>query len=348
MAFEFSRSVDVSADGLRASGAFNKGSGGNGYAYELRESYDGTFTNLEDSGMRHSALFASWRSSVGNNVHVESTDRDINFHGGQDQNNTVHVDQSLRDPATDNLSPVLWINQGGETFGAPTDPTANQIAFNYVVGSRRDDVIPGSDLGVYLDGARGHDTLLGGAADDILTGGAGNDVLEGGEGADTALMLASIENYTIRALNDGSIFLDGNNDDDLLIDMERAVFAEGAVLDVDSRTVTQGQPMEVPSAEAILADDELIFTPPPEGDGLTEPPGVDDTLEVSASARFESVSRWSSGYVLAVKITNTGETEIENPRVSFDLPTEITQFYGASLLSQQGDTYTVNLGRANV
>ncbi|TDX21422.1 hemolysin type calcium-binding protein [Modicisalibacter xianhensis] len=344
VAFEFSRSVDVAADGLHATGAFNKGSGGNGYAYELRESYDGTFTNLADSGMRHSVLFASWRSSVGNQVHVDSTDRDINFHGGQDQNNTIHVDQSLRDPATDNLSPVLWINQGGETFGAPTDPTANQVTFDYVMGSRRDDVIPGSDRGVYLDGARGHDTLLGGTGDDLLAGGAGNDVLEGGEGTDTAFLREGIENYTIRALDDGSVFLEGNNGDDLLVDVERAVFAEGSVLDVESRTVLPGQPPEIPSAEAILADDELIFAPPPADDSLSEEPGAEAPTETSVSAQFESLSRWTTGYVLAVKLTNTGETTIEEPRVSFDLPAEVTQFYGADLVSQQGDTYTVSLG----
>ncbi|MGQ4877612.1 hypothetical protein ACOJCM_03440 [Billgrantia sp. LNSP4103-1] len=104
-AFHFARSLDVKADSLRAEGAFNKGGGGNGYGYELKESYDGSFAHLEDSGMRHGVLFASWRSSVGNEISVDFTDRDINFHGGRDHDNLVSVAQAIRDSEADKLPP---------------------------------------------------------------------------------------------------------------------------------------------------------------------------------------------------------------------------------------------------
>ncbi|TDX26052.1 cellulose binding domain-containing protein [Modicisalibacter xianhensis] len=252
-AFEFALSLDMTVDGAQAHGAFNKGTGGNGYAYELRESYDGTFVNLEDSGMRHSILFASWRSSVGNEVHVLSTDRDVNFHGGQDHDNTVHVEQSIRDPNADGMSTTLWYNNGGESFGAITEAGANTIIFDYVIGSRRDDILQGSDDGVYLDGALGHDTLSGGKGDDILRGGLGRDTLMGGEGFDTAILEQDYTAYKIRFNDDGSVYLDGSSDDNTLIDIEQAIFADGTRLDIATRQTSQGDKPVVPTAAEILA-----------------------------------------------------------------------------------------------
>ncbi|GHB07721.1 cellulose binding domain-containing protein [Modicisalibacter luteus] len=252
-AFEFALSLDLTVDGAQAHGAFNKGSGGNGYAYELRESYDGTFVNLEDSGMRHSLLFASWRSSVGNEAHVISTDRDINFHGGQDHGNTVHVEQSIRDANADGMSTTLWYNNGGASFGAITEAGANTVTFDYVVGSKRNDILQGTDNGVYLDGALGHDTLYGGKGDDILRGGLGNDVLHGGEGIDVAIFEQDYSAYKIRFNDDGSIYLDGSSDDDTLIDIEQAIFADGTRLDTATRQTSQGDKPGVPTAAEILA-----------------------------------------------------------------------------------------------
>lgn len=268
LAFEFNRSLDVSADKLQAQGAFNKGAGGNGYAFELRESFDGTFTHLEDSGMRHSLLFASSWSSVGNDAQVTFTDRDINFHGGRDHDNVVQVEQSIRDPQFDFMSPTLWINVGGEAFGAPTDPDANQVSFEYVIGTRRHDFIPGADDGVYLDGGLGNDTLMGGAANDLLRGGLGNDTLDGGAGIDTAFFAGPFDSYKISTLDQGRLLFDGRNDDGLLINIERAVFADGTRLDTLSGAVTQGALPQVPSPEEII-DRALTF---PEPDTSNETP----------------------------------------------------------------------------
>lgn len=394
-AFEFALSLDLSADTLGAHGAFNKGSGGNGYAYELRESYDGTLTNLEDSGMRHSVLFASWRSSVGNDVHVLSTDRDINFHGGQDHGNTVHVEQSIRDADADGMSTTLWYNNGGESFGAITEAGANQITFEYVVGSRRNDVLQGSDNGVYLDGALGHDTLYGGAGDDILRGGLGTDSLIGGDGFDTAHLEQNYSAYKIRFNDDGSVYLDGISDDNTLIGMEQAIFADGIVLDIASRKTTQGSAPSVPTPKEILADgvqeqEETVIAPSepviqPEKETVAEiivlePEPVEEALKtepvltapeetaLEESAPQESTesedivisepesaidesamevnlvvaNRWAGGYVMRVEITNHSDSDIANPEIAFSVPSDVTQFYGATLLSQAGDQYRVS------
>ncbi|MEC9481914.1 MAG: cellulose binding domain-containing protein, partial [Halomonas sp.] len=393
-AFEFALSLDVNVDGAQAHGAFNKGTGGNGYAYELRESYDGTFVNLEDSGMRHSLLFASWRSSVGNEAHVLSTDRDINFHGGQDHDNTVHVEQSIRDPDADGMSTTLWYNNGGESFGAITEAGANTVTFDYVVGSRRNDILQGSDDGVYLDGALGHDTLSGGAGDDILRGGLGNDILKGGAGFDVALLEQDFSAYKIRFDDDGSVYLDGSSDDNTLIDMELAVFADGTYLDIATRQTIQGAKPVTPTAAEILAkpitevDDSVteiseptveivapvvedsVSVPEAPAAEIAEPettpsesleptpaettpaepaepiapesPIHDSPESFSAQVELETVSQWSSGYVMRVVITNTSSIALEDPQITFSLASDVDTLYGATLLERNGDTYIVS------
>ncbi|GHB24653.1 hypothetical protein GCM10009038_24670 [Salinicola rhizosphaerae] len=225
-AFEFSRSLDIDADSLTADGAFDKGKGGNGYAFELRESYDGTFDDLSDSGMRHSVLFASWHSSVGNDIEVTRTDRDINFHGGSDHDNRVHVTQSIRDPDHDKMSTTLWVNEG-ESFGAPTDMSSNKVTFDDVVGSRRNDEIHGSDKGVTLVGGPGSDHLYGGDGDDVLDPGFGwgDNWLDGGEGEDIARFEGAREDYSITT-EDGATHVEGNGIEASLVDIETLTFSD--------------------------------------------------------------------------------------------------------------------------
>ncbi|MGQ4877353.1 cellulose binding domain-containing protein [Billgrantia sp. LNSP4103-1] len=385
-AFEFALSLDLNANSLGVHGAFNKGTGGNGYAFELRESYDGTLSHLEDSGMRHSVLFASWRSSVGNDVHVLSTDRDINFHGGQDHGNTVHVEQSIRDADADGMSTVVWYNDGGKTFGAITEAGANQITFDFVVGSRRNDIIQGTDNGVYLDGALGHDTLLGGAGDDILRGGMGEDILDGGAGFDIAHMEQTYSAYKIRFDDDGSVFLDGASDDNTLFNIERALFVDGTVLDIATRTVSLGSAPVVPTVEEILASpeqetvgsepaaeeaaaDEPLSTEEAGGEEPVEAAPESSTIEPIATpvdeeadipsdtpapdaAEFDVelavVNRWAGGYVMRVEITNHSASDVTNPEIAFTLPAEIAQFYGATLLSRSDEQYQVSYDGSDV
>ncbi|MFC3282382.1 cellulose binding domain-containing protein [Litchfieldella rifensis] len=345
-AFHIARSLDSVVDGIEAHGAFNKGSGGNGYAYELRESYDGTFTGLEDTGMRHGLLFASWRSSVGNDIEVASTDRDINFHGGRDHGNSVHVLESIRDPEADEMSTTLWVNSGGESFGAITDASANQVSFDYVIGSRRDDTLQGSDDGVYLDGGLGHDHLTGGVGDDILQGGPGNhgydgdDVLDGGDGNDTALYLQSYDAFDIVIAEDGEVTIRGESGTDTLVNMERAVFADGTHLDLGTGEVTSGEPMSIPTPADILGDSTTTTTEEStttSGDSTTT---TEDSTQTEAEADItitgNVTSEWSSGYVAEIFVENTSESDIVDPVASFSLPADIDTLWNGELSESDG------------
>ncbi|MBA2331807.1 MAG: hypothetical protein H0V94_03345 [Actinobacteria bacterium] len=66
-----------------------------------------------------------------------------------------------------------------------------------IVGTARNDYIPGGGGDDFLSGLGGHDTIMGGKGDDKLMGGAGNDYIDagagvdnvdGGEGSDTILV----------------------------------------------------------------------------------------------------------------------------------------------------------------
>ncbi|MGB8712388.1 MAG: cellulose binding domain-containing protein [Onishia taeanensis] len=326
-AFYFSQSLDSSVEDIAAHGAFNKGSGGNGYAYELHESYDGSFSGLEDTGMRHGLVFASWRSSVGNDVEVAYTDRDINFHGGRDHDNSVRVLQSVRDPDADTMSSALWTNSGGESFGAITDPEANDVIFDYMVGSRRSDDVQGSDDGVYLNGNLGDDTLTGGAGNDILQGGPGDDWidgtdrLDGGDGIDTARYVGAYADHQV-ALNDEGAQVTGKGSHDTLTNMEFAAFGDGSTLHLTSGNVFAGEPLAAPDASTIL-----------NGDG--ELPGlIEDGTELLATSN--TTSSWSSGYVAEVFIENVSDDEIVNPEVQFDLSADIDTLWNGNLTEVDG------------
>ncbi|EKV28900.1 glycoside hydrolase, family 16 [Caenispirillum salinarum AK4] len=201
-AFVFLHSSGITADALHAEGAHNKGAGGNGYAFELKSVYESAFTGLTDLDMRHSFVFGSWYSNVNNRVEVLSTNRDINFHGGRDHHNSVLVDRSERNPDTDNMSSVLSINSEGETWGAPTDMTHNAIGFETVIGSKRQDLVYGTDNANVIDPRGGHDTVYGYGGDDTLYAGTGDDwgddQLIGGAGTDTAMMWGVRADYIIR------------------------------------------------------------------------------------------------------------------------------------------------------
>ncbi|RTR00507.1 cellulose binding domain-containing protein [Halomonas nitroreducens] len=336
-AFRFSRAMDLQADGLQAHGAFNKGSGGNGYAFELHESYEGQLKGLEDSGMRHGLVFASWRSSAGNDVEVTSTTRDVNFHGGRDHDNSVRVLRSERDPEADALSPTLYVNEDGESFGAPTDAGANRVTFDYVLGSRREDEIQGSDDGVYLDGGLGHDVLLGGAGDDILQGGPGDDWydgtdrLDGGQGVDTARYSGDFSAHEIAVTEDGTV-VTGQGSEDTLVDMEFAVFGDGTTLHLASGNAFAGTALETPDAEAILT-----------GDGET-PALLDDDAELLVTGNV--TSQWSAGYVAEIFVENVSDDDIVDPEMAFDLPAEIATLWNGEFTGGT-DGYHVQDNSAN-
>lgn len=277
--------------------------------------------------MRHGLTFASWRSSVGNDIEVAFTDRDINFHGGQDHDNRVRVERSIRDPETDDLSPSLWINRGGESFGAITGAEANEVIFDYLIGSRRDDEVEGSDDGVYLNGGRGHDSLAGGAGNDILQGGPGadwydgTDRLDGGGGIDTARYTQAFEDHQVHIADD-EVTITGQGSHDTLTDMEFAVFGDGTTLHLASGNAFHGEPLERPEPDTVL-----------EGDGLL-PGVVDEDTELLVTGN--TTSSWSTGYVAELFVQNLSDEEIVDPRVRFDLPAEIDTLWNGRVETTDG------------
>ncbi|MBB3141173.1 cellulose binding domain-containing protein [Halomonas organivorans] len=336
-AFRFSRAMDTRGNDLEAHGAFNKGSGGNGYAYELHESYDGKFTGLEDSGMRHGLVFASWRSSAGNDVEIAATDRDVNFHGGRDHDNSVHVQRSIRNPEADELSPALYVNEDGESFGAPTDPDANDVTFDYLVGSRRADEVQGTDDGVYLDGGLGHDRLSGGSGDDLLQGGPGDDWydgddrLDGGDGIDTARYADDVDDHEVEFTDEG-VIITGKGGEDILNDMEFAVFGDGTTLHTASGNLFRGEPIDVPKPGEIL-----------DGEGI-RPAILEDDAELLVTGNV--TSEWSTGYVAEIFVENISSDDIVDPRVDLDLPAELDTLWNG-LVTEGPDGLHIQDNEAN-
>ncbi|ETX26867.1 hypothetical protein [Roseivivax isoporae] len=253
----------VQADGLTMTGAHNKGAGGNGYALQIRDVYDSAFTGLNDMDMRHSVVFASWRSAVNNEVHVESTDRDINFHGGRDHGNVVRVDRSLRDAESDVISPTVFVNTEGTHYGAPTDADANIVTVRHAVGSARRDDITGDDRGSWLDGAGSHDILRGGAGDDVLIGGAGRDSLVGGAGEDVALYTGSIDDFRLVALGGDGHRLEvddraGDQHRDRVEEVEWLVFDDAAYRVSDGAILDRAGARGDLTPEAVLAHADRV------------------------------------------------------------------------------------------
>lgn len=194
--FTFAQTVFLEASNLSVEGAVNKGDGGNGYAFQLRALYDSNLVGLEAFDTRHAVLFASWTSEANNSISVRETNRDINFHGGDDHHNTVEVLSSVRDATEATyLAPTLFVNTGTD-YGAPTDMDTNIVTFRTVSGTTKGEVLHADAGGAEFYANSGPDTLIGGAGndrlygekgDDLVLGSDGNDVIDGGLGMQDVL-----------------------------------------------------------------------------------------------------------------------------------------------------------------
>jgi len=157
-------SIEADVDGITIRGAHNKGGGGNGYGVELREAFDNQLRNLIVEDMRHAVIFSAWHAEARNNVHVKRTNRDINFHGSVDLDNTVVVDELTLTYAADR-SPSkrrnVWkaLSAGGTNHAATDFLTTNTVSLKQARGSWRDDVLVGADQAV-LAGGFGKDRFI--------------------------------------------------------------------------------------------------------------------------------------------------------------------------------------------
>ena len=232
------RSMDAVINDVSVTGAHNKGDGGNGYAFWLRDITDCTFTDLRAVDTRHGVLFASYTSATGNAVQVAYTNRDINFHGGLDHGNTVVVDMSSRTVEEQRYMGAASFVNPGTNYGAPTDPNANSITFRHVVGTVRADTVTAHRDGGYLSTLGGDDTLVGGAGNDILDAGTGNDVIFasrgndvviGGPGTDTFVFAFDRDQAIVQTMGANKFFITTSLGTVSLTDVEALKFSNGTV-----------------------------------------------------------------------------------------------------------------------
>lgn len=227
-------SREFNLDGAKITGAHDKGAGGNGYGIHIRDVYDSDFRNLHIDDTRHAVSFGSYSSASGNSIHVVRTNRDINFHGGRDTQNTVVVDQSYRSEAeASHMSPVIFFNNG-TTYGAPTDASQNSAKFRAVSGTVRADNVVSHDDGSTISLRGGNDTAKSGNGDDKISLGPGNDIvfgsdgldmINGGYGADTIVFKDNFSSFNL-TVNGATVVISSQTGTSRIREVESFVFAD--------------------------------------------------------------------------------------------------------------------------
>jgi len=202
-AFEFITSLEIQGSELVANGAHNKAAG-NGGSFKYGSIHHSVFTDIEDYGMRHGVTAFGHQSSTNNLFKVRFTDTNIDWHGGQDHDNTVIVEKSILMRGRDWDPWAVRTNVNGSYAGGPTDPDANITVFEYLQATKHHDEAHAVDYGGELIGAGNNDTLHGGLGDDTLQGGGqvtlyktDNDIIDGGAGFDRAVFVGNRSDYKI-------------------------------------------------------------------------------------------------------------------------------------------------------
>ncbi|MEC3863187.1 hypothetical protein VK792_17990 [Mesobacterium sp. TK19101] len=227
-------SRDLTMTDFYMDGTHNKGGGGNGYAVWIRDVYDSSYSDIWVTDTRHAVLFASYTTASGNDVHVTYTNRDINFHGGRDQFNTVVVDSMVRNATEQGYLAWATFYNEGESYGAPTDPATNPIHIRELVATSKGDSVVSHDDGSHLWLVAGADTVHTGAGDDYINGGsgtddiyasAGQDSIDGDSSFDTIYFDGNFVEYTVTA--DGSdLYFTRGTDKTRVTNVESFVFAD--------------------------------------------------------------------------------------------------------------------------
>lgn len=188
-AIALDRSYQAKLDRIEIKGSHNKGIAGNGYGIELREVFDSDLTRLRIEDVRHAVLFSSWHAEIGNLVHIEYTNRDVNFHGSPDYLNTVLIDEMVlqyNENRRAGRPRGAWraLSFGGKLHARTNFIAHNDITFIKAVGGWRNDILPAAQTGSVLNGRKGDDFLIGNIGQDYFTGGAGRDWFVPGGNAD--------------------------------------------------------------------------------------------------------------------------------------------------------------------
>ncbi|TFL17102.1 calcium-binding protein [Jannaschia formosa] len=181
--FRLQRSHEVVGENLTVDGSFNKG-GSNGIHFEFNESFSNRLTGLESYGARHAIEFSASNAEHYNYIQADFIDRDINFHGSPDADNTILVNRMVMDYPAGVLPQWMAVSSG--IFPKHPYPTIeeNDVTFLHAETGERQDEITANDAGGYLSTGVGNDKLTGGAGNDTLVGGTEGDTLEGRGGSD--------------------------------------------------------------------------------------------------------------------------------------------------------------------
>jgi Ca2+-binding RTX toxin-like protein len=209
-------STNFTGHNILTDGAVNKGGDGNGYGIVVSEAFNNKFDGLDLLNGRHGFIFSAWNAETGNQVQINTTNRDVNFHGSPDAGNLITVDRAVLDynPALDTSGfNDIWsiVSHGGANHAYTNIYGKNGVEFHYAVGASNVDDIRGTAGDDYLNGKGGADRINGGLGDDFIVGGLKRDVMTGGAGHDTFLLkmgddLDKITDFTFGVVGDTLIF----------------------------------------------------------------------------------------------------------------------------------------------
>ena len=307
-AFKWQRAHETTADNLTAIGAYNK-SGSSGYHFLLQESFANDFTNLSSTDSRHAILFSSYNAEHYNSLHLAYANRDINFHGSADDENTIVVDVLVQDyPADGSTDQWRVVGPGVLGLHPVSDIEGNDVTFKYARTSDRSEVVvahvdggniglgDGSDEGI---GQGGNDTFSGELGNDTLRGNGGDDTLNGGDGKD--YLYGGTGNDVLRGGDDNDRLFGGDGDDVINGGANGDDLYGGAGQDTFLRTY------------ADFTDNFMDFEAGVGGDIMR--------VRGSAYSRFEELHLSQVGHDVVLDFGPTGSTTFKNTLLA-DLVTE--------------------------
>ncbi len=177
--------IEATIEDVHVTGVHNKGGGGNGYGITLHEAFDNRLTGLVVEDVRHAVILSAWHAEARNHVEVVRTNRDINFHGSEDLDNVVRVEEIELKYAADRgpgRRANVWriLSPGGRNHAATDFLAVNDVSLIRATGSWRDETLVGGN-GAILAGGYGEDRFVV----------RGNAVIEDFETADTLVLPAT-------------------------------------------------------------------------------------------------------------------------------------------------------------
>ncbi|QHD69751.1 hypothetical protein GS397_23775 [Sphingobium yanoikuyae] len=342
----FAQIFGVTGDTLEVVGAHNKGEEGNGYGISMSEGFASSFTHLTSLDVRHGLLFASWAAEHYNYFQIDSTNRDINFHGSPDSGNTIVV-ESMVQSYEPNGNAFPAVGPGSEIIHPNATIEANDVTFRYLVAGRMDDKVTAHVSGGNLSTGDGYDTLIGNVGNDILDGGGQTDLFRLGQGNDRATGGGGYDQFVIQAAPGGTVTI---TDFDIASPLERIdLRAISAATGLNALTRTQngantvitvgGQTITLNgiTASSLTADD-FIFVG---GVSTRMPDYILEGLETYTGTSGDDVVEGTSPRVYTSTLnggTGTDALRLIESSISFDstLTSRLNGFEQIELLDYTG------------